>query len=118
MSQAVGGLPCRESSSLRPRLRDELRVFARPWGSTAAWRFLDTLPAAPGFEILTPTPRHRAVLSQTLAESPECRANLVHDLHTAVLLREHGVGRIYPRVADFHRFSFLTVVDPLRIGAG
>jgi predicted nucleic acid-binding protein len=41
---------------------------------------------------------------------------MVHDLHTAVLLREHGVGRICTRDADFHRFPFLNVIDPLRAG--
>jgi predicted nucleic acid-binding protein len=28
-------------------------------------------------------------------------------------MREHGVRRIYTRDADFHRFPFLEVVDPL-----
>ena len=63
--------------------------------------------------MLTATPRHAAVLAQTLSELPELCGNLVHDLHTAVLMREHGVSRICTRDADFRRFPFLTVVDPL-----
>lgn len=90
------------------------RVFARPWSITAAWRFLEALFAAPGFGLLLPTPRHAAVLEQMLAEMPELRGNLLHDVHTAVLMREHGVSRVCTRDADFHRFQFLTVVDPLR----
>jgi predicted nucleic acid-binding protein len=35
-----------------------------------------------------------------------------------VLLREHGIARICTRDADFHRFPFLTVVDPLRVKLG
>lgn len=31
-------------------------------------------------------------------------------------MREHGVSRICTRDTDFHRFPFLSVVDPLRIG--
>ena len=50
----------------------------------------------------------------TLGELPDVRANLIHDLHTAVLMREHGIARIYTRDTDFHRFPFLDVVDPLR----
>jgi toxin-antitoxin system PIN domain toxin len=96
------------------RVATHPRVFARPWTSGAAWRFVDALLSAPGFAVLTPSSRHREVLAQTLDEIPECRGNLVHDLHTAVLLREHGVGRICTRDADFHRFAFLNVVDPLR----
>lgn len=94
------------------RVATHTRVFARPWTTPTAWRFLDALLAAPGFTILTPTERHRDVLAQTLAELPQTRGNLVHDLHTAVLLREHGVGRICTRDTDFHRFPFLTVMDP------
>ena len=28
-------------------------------------------------------------------------------------MREHGISRICTRDADFHRFPFLTVVDPV-----
>ena len=38
---------------------------------------------------------------------------MLHDLHTAVLKREHGISRICTRDRDFERFPFLTVVDPL-----
>lgn len=31
----------------------------------------------------------------------------------AILMREHGVRRIYTRDADFHRFPFVEVLDPL-----
>ena len=60
------------------------------------------------------TMRHAAVLAQTVAEHPDVRGNLAHDLHTAVLMREHGVSRICTRDSDFRSFPFLTVVDPLR----
>ena len=60
------------------------------------------------------TPRHAAVLVQTLNELPDVSGNLFHDLHTAVLMREHGISRICTRDTDFQRFPFLTVVDPLR----
>lgn len=39
--------------------------------------------------------------------------NLVHDTHTAILMREHGIRRIYTRDTDFHRFPFLEPIDPL-----
>ena len=64
------------------------------------------------------TPRHAAVLAQVVREIPEVGGNLFHHLHTAVLMREHGVGRICTRDTDFHRFPFLSVVDPLRSNAG
>ena len=63
--------------------------------------------------MLYPTSRHSEVLAQTLSELPEVRGNLFYDLHTAVLMREHGISRICTRDADFRRFPFLTVVDPV-----
>jgi len=36
----------------------------------------------------------------------------MHDAHTAVLMREHGIKRVYTRDTDFHRFPFLEPVDP------
>ncbi len=84
------------------------------WDPQDSWGFLETLLASPGFEMLRPTERHAAVLGQTLLELPDVRGGLVGNLQTAVLMREHGVGRICTRDMDFHRFPFLTVVDPLR----
>lgn len=89
------------------------RVFPRPWQVEPAMRFLDALLASPGFLLLTATPRHQAVLAQTLAELPTLQGSVLHDLHTAVLMREHGVSQICTKDRDFQRFPFLTVIDPL-----
>lgn len=96
------------------RVSTHPRVFREPWTARGAREFLGALLASPGQTLLTPTGRHAAVLRQTLEELPDLRGNLMHDLHTAVLMREHGIGRIVTRDTDFHRFPFLTVVDPLR----
>jgi hypothetical protein len=89
------------------------RVFRSPWSVTEAWSFIEALLAAPGFGLLVETERHAAVASQVLAAIPHAGGNLLHDAHTAILMREHGVTRIYSRDTDFHRFTFLEVVDPL-----
>ena len=89
------------------------RVFRRPWGTAQAWEFVEALLASPAVQILVHTARHPAVVAQTLAEVPGLRGNLLHDAHTAILMREHGIRRIYTRDSDFHRFGFLEVVDPL-----
>jgi uncharacterized protein len=46
-------------------------------------------------------------------ETRGLRGNLLHDTHTVVLMREHGIRRIYTRDQDFHRFPFIEVLDPL-----
>ena len=71
------------------------------------------LLASPGLDVLAPTDRHPAVAEQVFMEVPQLVGNLVHDAHTAVLMREHGVRRIVTRDTDFHRFPFLAPVDPL-----
>ena len=96
------------------RVTTHPRVSLSPRTPREAWGFLETLLASPTFALLMATERHAAVLAQTLAEMPDMRGNLFHDLHIAVLMREHGVSRICTRDTDFHRFPFLTVVDPLQ----
>ncbi len=52
-----------------------------------------------------------------IEETPGLTGNLAHDAHIAVLMREHGLRRIYTRDADFFRFPFLEPVDPVRPAA-
>ena|SRR5438874_4259972 len=96
------------------RVTTHARVMRRPWTAGAAWKFVVALLASPGFDILVPTLRHADVAAEVIAEIPELAGNLVHDAHTAILMREHGVRQICTRDADFHRFRFLEVIDPLR----
>ena len=111
---------CPKTGSTSPSLTVHLCLHTAPgnrecapWTLHEAWGYLEALLASPGFEVLAATRRHAAVLAQTVAEHPDVRGNLAHDLHTAVLMREHGVSRICTRDSDFRRFTFLTVVDPL-----
>lgn len=90
------------------------RVFRAPWTLGHAWRFVDGLLAAPGLSVLVETERHGSVAAEVVRELPDLGGNLVHDTHTAVLMREHGIRRIYTRDTDFHRFPFVEPVDPLR----
>jgi predicted nucleic acid-binding protein len=48
-----------------------------------------------------------------MKEIPHLSGNLMYDLQTAVLMREHGIKRIYTRDTDFHRFHFLEPIDPI-----
>ena len=95
------------------RVTTHARVFRKPWPVTDAWRFLDAVRASPSLNILLPTERHADILREMLTELPQLRGNLLHDAHTAVLMREHGIERIVTRDTDFHRFPFVAVLDPL-----
>jgi predicted nucleic acid-binding protein len=63
-----------------------------------------------------PTARHADVAAQVFRELPHVAGNLLHDCHTAILMREHGIRRICTRDTDFHRFPFLEVFDPIAGG--
>jgi toxin-antitoxin system PIN domain toxin len=89
-------------------------VFRSPWSAADAWSFLEALFDSPGLDLLVPTERHRAVANEVLGEIPYLAGNIMHDAHTAILMREHGVKRIYTRDTDFHRFAFLEPVDPMQ----
>jgi len=96
------------------RVATHPRVYPQPWSASEAHAFLEALLRSPSARLLIPTVRHAEILAASLVDVPDARGNLLRDLHTAVLMREHGIGRILTRDRDFHRFAFLDVVDPLR----
>ena len=89
------------------------RVFANPWTATAAWGFVEALLDSPSLRVLVEGERHVEVARQVMSDVPMVTGNLVFDARTAILMREHGVRRIWTRDTDFHRFAFLEVLDPL-----
>ncbi|MGH2786730.1 MAG: type II toxin-antitoxin system VapC family toxin [Actinomycetota bacterium] len=88
-------------------------VFATPFTASQAWSFINALLAAPGLRVLGETGRHLGVLAELLDEMPQLEGNAFHHAHIAALMREHGIRRIVTRDTDFHRYSFLEVIDPL-----
>jgi len=90
------------------------RVFQQPWSSGEAWRFIESLLLSPGLVVLAETETHSRVAADFFAEHPFVSGNLVFDAHTAILMREHGIEKIYSRDAEFHKFSLVTVIDPLK----
>lgn len=95
------------------RVSSHPRVMRKPWTASRAWTFVSVLLDSPGLGVLVPTERHAAVAAQVIEQTPNLAGNLLHDAHTAVLMREHGIRRIYTRDTDFHRFPFVEPVDPL-----
>ncbi len=93
------------------------RTLRRPVSVRGGWDLVEALLASPGLRTLVETPRHAEVAREVIEETPGLTGNLAHDAHIAVLMREHGVRRIYTRDADFFRFPFLEPVDPVRPAA-
>lgn len=95
------------------RVSTHHRVFARPLTLRQATEWVTLLLGGPRSGVLVPTERHSDVLTALSREFPRLRGNVVHDLHTAALMREHGVTEIRTADTDFHQFGFLTVSNPL-----
>jgi hypothetical protein len=88
-------------------------IFERPLKVTKAWSFIESLLAASSCDCLVETDRHGEVLHELAEEYPSVMGSLLHDFHTVVLMREHGVNEIRTADTDFHQFKFLRVVNPL-----
>jgi predicted nucleic acid-binding protein len=88
-------------------------VFRVAWPLAQSWRFIASLLACGSLGFLIPTERHAAVAAEVFREIPHLRGRLLHDAETAVLMRKHGIRRIYTRDTHFHRFPFIEPIDPL-----
>ena len=95
------------------RVVTHAQVSTQPWRVTEAQLYVAGLLDTLGFRLLLPTSRHMAVLVRTIAELPDIRGSRVHDMHTAILMREHGITQICTLDGDFRRFPFLEIVNPL-----
>jgi toxin-antitoxin system PIN domain toxin len=89
------------------------KVFRHPLDATQALAFLDPVLGSELVTVLSPSERHQAVLHESVGAFGTPAGNIFHDLHTAVLMREHGVSEIMTADVDFRKFSFLTVTDPV-----
>ena len=74
------------------RVSTHPRVMRPALSLAEALAFLRPFLALQNVTVLGPTPRHCEMLERTAAEHPRVAGNLVFDLRTAVLLREHGLG--------------------------
>ena len=90
------------------------RIFYHPWNMKDAWGFVQALLASASLHVLVETDRHAEIAQEVLNELPHIRGNLVFDMHTAILMKEHGIAQIYTRDTGFHRFPFVKVIDPLQ----
>jgi len=95
------------------RVSTHARVFPKPLTASQALRFLSVRLEREEITVLVPTDRHRAVLEATVGELSQPAGNLLHDIQTAVLMREHGVREIVTADTDFLQFPFLKVTNPL-----
>jgi hypothetical protein len=96
------------------RVSTHPRVFPRPLTWRQALEFVSAILSCEWVTVLAETQRHSQVLATTLEELGRPAGNLFHDVHSAVLMREHGVEEVMTTDADFRQFAFLKATDPTR----
>ncbi|MCU0578560.1 MAG: PIN domain-containing protein [Desulfobacterota bacterium] len=96
------------------RVTTHPRVMPHPWSLDRAWNYMEALLSSPSLMVLNETDRHGVIAGDVFSRlGTVLYGNLIHDTHTAIIMREYGLRRIYTRDTDFHRFDFLEVIDPL-----
>jgi uncharacterized protein len=94
------------------RVATHPRVFPQPLRASEAVQFLDALLSVPNFRVLGATERHWSSLRALITQLGEPSGNFFFDVHTAALMREHGIWRIASADNDFAKFSGLEVINP------
>lgn len=95
------------------RVSTHRAVFSKPLSLAAAWDWIGRLRSSRSCQVLTESDRHAEIMSELLGRHGRLGGNVIHDLHTAALMLEHGVQEIRTADADFHQFKFLRVVNPV-----
>lgn len=91
------------------RVATHPRVFPSPLDLETAWTFISEIGNQPGGLMLTETVDHSENLSRCIGDAPRIQGNLLHDFHLAVLMREHGIRRIFTEDRDFLMFPWIEI---------
>lgn len=87
-------------------------IFDSPLSPQKAWANIQTLLSLPRVHAIGEEPSFAEDYASATRAFP-VRGNLVPDAHLAVILQEHGVKRLYTTDADFRKFDFLEIINPL-----
>lgn len=96
------------------RVATHPKVFPTPLTWAEAVSFLRPILEADNVHLLQATDHHWELLDDVLHALSHPAGNLFFDVRTVVLMREHGIRRIYTADADFLQFDDIEVENPLR----
>jgi toxin-antitoxin system PIN domain toxin len=87
-------------------------IFRNPLNPEEAWANVRDLLAWPRVRVLGEEESFAEDFG-AITGKLAVRGNGVPDAQVATILRQHGVNRMYSTDADFRKFSFLEVINPL-----
>jgi len=94
------------------RIATHPRIFSHPLSPDEALSNVESLIGLARVRLLAEEDGFLDVYRE-ITSGAAVRGNLVPDAHLATLLRQHGVSVLYTADADFRRFDFLDVRNPL-----
>ena len=94
------------------RIATHPRIFSHPLSAEEALSNVGSLTELPRVRLLSEDDGFLDAYRGVTAGSA-IRGNLVPDAHLAAILRQHGVRVLYTADADFRRFEFIEVRNPL-----
>ena len=94
------------------RIATHPSIFRNPLSASEAWDNVESLLALPRCRVIGEQDGFSEEYAQ-ISHLVGVKGNLVPDAHLAVILRQHGVSRIYTADTDFRKFEFLEAINPL-----
>jgi uncharacterized protein len=94
------------------RVATHPKVFPKPLPMDDVLEVLVNLLQSPSARLLTETEEHLPLMASCRKEVPRLKGNLLHDFHTAVLMREHAAKEILTFDQDFKAFPWVKVSMP------
>ena len=91
------------------RVATHQRVFPSPLTLTQAHCFVEDWVSSASCTVIAESSYHRQAFADCLSEAPRLAGNILHDLHNAVLMHEHGITDILTLDRDFRTFSWITI---------
>ena len=87
-------------------------VFPTPLSLEDALNIIMEIATRPNCLVLSETSEHRATLDECLELAPRLSGNILHDFHTAVTMKEHGIADIVTFDRDFRAFPWVRLEFP------
>ena len=94
------------------RVSTHAQVFSEPLTLDEALSFIRDLLESSSCRMIGETLEHLETMATCAKETHRLRGNLVHDFHTAVMMREHGIKEILTFDRDFLAFPWVAVKQP------
>lgn len=99
-----------EHAVVRRFLKEQL---AKPEAFCLSWQILYEYLRDPRCQILQEMPKHFASLCEAQNNLPSLKANELYYCHYATILKENGVKMLLTCDADFLKYDFLQVINPM-----